>query len=212
MSVPSFGPPMGAAASVARALSSAALTALALLASGCLLLAQPDHETPPQTAPYLIASAASPSQLQVVYIHEQDVFVDFGAAVLSEDNSVDIEIALYLDYGTRNSAGQPYRDRVYPFEAIEAGTMDEGQRPFVRRWFLDSSSVTAGCHTLTMVASHAFDVDVCPADPKDMSSLTWQLIKCDPDDPSCPTSCPELACAASKCPSCADFNPGGEAP
>ncbi|WP_437529258.1 hypothetical protein WME79_47385 [Sorangium sp. So ce726] len=211
MSAPSFGPPMRAAASVVRALSSAALATVALLASGCLDLSQPQHEPPPQTAPYLIASAASPSQLQVVYIHEEDVFLDFGAAVLSEDNSVDVEIALYLDYGTRNSAGQPYRDRDYPFEAIEAGTMHEGQRPFVRRWFLGSSSVTAGCHTLTMVASHAFDVNVCPADLKDMSYLTWQLIKCDPDDPSCPTSCPELACAASKCPSCADFNPGGEA-
>ncbi|WP_437586379.1 hypothetical protein [Sorangium sp. So ce1000] len=211
MSAPSFRPPMRAAASVARALSSAALTTLALFASGCLILSSSDHETPPQTAPYLISSAASPSQLQVVYIHEQDA-LDFGAAVLSEDHGVDVEIALYIDYGVRNSAGQPYRNHVYPFPVIEAGTMADGQRPFVRRWFLDSPSVTEGCHTLTMVASHAFDTDVCPVDLKDMSSLTWQLINCDPDDPSCPKSCPELACAASKCPSCADFNPGGEAP
>jgi hypothetical protein len=190
-----------------RLLASAASTAaLALSSSACLVTSPPEYELPPQTAPFLVASAAFPSLWKPIAIDESTQFVTFGGDVISEDNGEDVHIALYIDYGTRNAAGLPYRNRVFPFPPIKAGRITDGQRPFEVQWFLDSVPVLKGCHTVTMVASHEFDAsNVCPVELDDMSLIEWQLVNCDSDDQTCSKQCPEPTCTDATCPSCANL-------
>jgi hypothetical protein len=190
--------PAGALApalSVGRAL----LPALALMAcTGCADDPDPRHRTPP----YLIAAEAYPDIRAPILIDDSTFYVEFGAAVLSEDDGAPVEIALYIDYGHANAAGHPYRNRAYPFEPILPGTLEDGPRTFEgKRWYLDSAPVALGCHTLTMMASHEFGSDICPADPADSDFLVWQVAKCDSDGGPCPPPC-ELTPCDDPCPSC----------
>ena len=156
--------------------------------SACLVISPPEYENPRQTSPFLIATDAFPSLGKNIDVDELTQFVEFGGAVLSEDNGAAVELALYVDYGQPNAAGLPYKNRVYPFEPIPPGTIADGPRKFQgKKWFLDSVPVGPGCHSITMMASHRFNASVCPVDATDSSFLTWQVIKCDdPTDPSCP--------------------------
>ncbi|WP_437970075.1 hypothetical protein WMF04_12585 [Sorangium sp. So ce260] len=204
-----------AAVLAARPCSSAALArslgaaALAVSATGCLVISPPEYEHPEQTAPVL--TAVFPPPHMPVYINEEQIL--FGATVLSEDDGDPVQVALYIDYGKRTRAGKPFRRIVGPWLKGGTGTIAGGQRPFTFGWVLDEDPLpTDGmtpereCHTITMVASHAFDSERCncPTDPDDTSWLTWQVINCDPNEPTCPTLCPALNCEATPCIFCDD--------
>ncbi|WP_437930114.1 hypothetical protein WMF37_13075 [Sorangium sp. So ce291] len=201
-----------AAASAARPRSSAALArslaaaALAASATGCLVLSPPEYDEPSKTAPVL--TAVFPPQHIPIHIVGQDVVKDFGATVLSEDNGDPVLVTLYIDYGRRTPAGSPFR-RLTTLREIGAGTIAGGQRPFTVPWSTDGLPLpTDGmtpekeCHTITLMASHDFNRCDCPADTDDMSSLTWQVINCDANEPGCPAACPALDCSGSDAAEC----------
>jgi len=179
------------------------LPALAGLAcAGCA----DDEREPRRTAPILVGAEAFPDLRAPIIVDNSTQYVEFGAAVLSEDNGTPVEIALYIDYGRPNAAGHPYKNRVYPFEPILPGTLADGPRPFGgKRWYLDSAPVAAGCHTVTMMASHEFNSSVCPHDMDDSDLLVWQVVRCDFDGGPCPSTCEMQACEA-PCPSCFEVN------
>lgn len=208
-----------AAAVLAR---SAAAAALVASGTGCLVLEPPEYQEPPRTAPVL--TAMFPPVYLPIYITEQDTVKEFGATVLSEDNGAPVQVALYIDYGKKTPWNSPYLRHTTPQTVVEPGTIASGQRPFVVRWNLKqmnlpdaAETATDRCHTLTLMASHAFNQRagecVCPEDPKDMSSITWQIIDCDPNEPHdpsnpddipCPSSCPPLNCQVTECRFCDD--------
>lgn len=192
-----ISPPCGLLASAASA------AALALSLPACLVTSPPEYEPPPQTAPQLVASAAFPSLWKLITIDERTPFLTFGGAVISEDDGEDVQFVLYIDYGTSNSAMNPYKNRVFPLPSVKAGKIADGQRSFEVPWYLDSVPIQKGCHTITLVASHEFEqVNVCPADSKDMSTIEWKLVNCDAGDQGCPTQCNEPTCEGAACARC----------
>ncbi|HTN91626.1 MAG TPA: hypothetical protein VL242_48495 [Sorangium sp.] len=193
-----------AAAPAARPRSSAALArslaaaALAASATGCLVISPPEYDEPSQTGPVL--TAVFPPQHIPIHIVGPRVVTDLGVTVLSEDNGDPVLVTLYIDYGRRSLREEPYRLHTTPRE-LEAGTIADGQRPFTIPWDTyelnlptDGMTPERECHTITLMASHDFNGCICPADPDDMSSLTWQVINCDPNEPGCPAACPALDC------------------
>ncbi len=219
MTAPPCPPLLRAALPAARTRSSAALArslgaaALAVSATGCLVISPPAYEPPEKTAPVLAAVFPPPYRpVHIDLLNPLDKIKDFGATVLSEDNGEPVQIALYIDYGTRTSNKYPYR-RSIDAPSVAAGTIAGGQRPFTRTLDLNIDSIPNDgvtpereCHTITMMASHAFNENKynCPDDPDDMGWITWQLITCDPDEPTCPTSCPALDCETTPCLFCDD--------
>lgn len=198
------------AAVLTRSLGAAALAASA---TGCLVISPPEYEHPQKTAPVL--TAVFPPPHRPVYIDPldpADKIKRFDATVLSEDNGDPVRVALFIDYGRRTSGKYPYR-RVVDQPPIPAGTIAGGQRSFTRELDLNIDSIPNDgvtpereCHTLTMMVSHAFNENKCdcPDEPDDMSWITWQIIHCDPDEPTCPTSCPALDCETTQCLFCDD--------
>ncbi|WP_437758481.1 hypothetical protein [Sorangium sp. So ce1389] len=201
-----------AAASAARPCPSAALArslaaaALAASATGCLVLSPPEYDEPAKTAPVL--TAVFPPQHIPIHIVGQRVVKDLGVTVLSEDNGDPVLITLYIDHGRRSLSEKPYR-KFMIMKEVEAGTIAGGQRPFTIPWdTYDFNLPTDGmtpekeCHTITLMASHDLNGCFCPADPDDMSSLTWQVINCDANEPGCPAECPALDCGGSDAAEC----------
>ncbi|WP_441287654.1 hypothetical protein ACSRUE_36820 [Sorangium sp. KYC3313] len=196
-------------AALARSFAAAALAAST---TGCLVIEPPTYEHPEQTAPVLTA-VFPPQHIPVYIVEQQDSFKNFGATVLSEDNGTPLQGVLYIDYGRRSSEDAPFplpfRRVTFP-RVFPAGTMAGGQRPFELTWDLTTPIPAEGvtpekeCHTITMIASHAFNKCSCAADPDDVSSLTWQIIHCNPNEPTCPKSCPPLDCETTPCLFCDD--------
>ncbi|WP_437290065.1 hypothetical protein [Sorangium sp. So ce406] len=214
MTVPPCHPPVRAAALAARPRFAAALArslataALAASAAGCLVISPPEYDHPSKTAPVLTEPFPPPHI--PIHIDEQDVRKSFSASVLSEDNGQPVEVALYVDYGRRSPDGSAYRRLRAPW-SVGAGTIAGGQRSFTLEWSVEGMNLPSDgetpereCHTITMMASHDFNQCYCPADPEDMGSITWQLIKCDPNEPGCPGSCPPLDCEKTPCRFCDD--------
>ncbi|WP_437667043.1 hypothetical protein [Sorangium sp. So ce1182] len=212
MTAPPFLPLRRAAASAARPRSSAALTrslaaaALAASATGCLVISPPAYDEPSKTGPVL--TAVFPPQHIPIHIVGPRVVKDLGVTVLSEDNGDPVLFTLYIDYGRRSLSEKPFR-KLTTLREIEAGTIAGGQRPFTVSWdTYDFNLPTDGmtpekeCHTITLMASHDFNRCDCPADTDDMSSLTWQVINCDANEPGCPAACPALDCSGSNAAEC----------
>jgi hypothetical protein len=179
-----------------------AVVALAAGCPACLVVEPPQYEPPPKTPPFLVAAAADPPLSKPIRIDGDDTKVLLRAAVFSEDNGDDVELALYINYGQRNAQELPYRKSVYPFPPVDAGTIAQGARSFDITWFLDSDSPLPQCQTVTMIATHEFNSDVCPAAAEDFSTLVWEVINCDVNDPSCPKECLDFRCATQPCPTC----------
>ncbi|XXY47599.1 hypothetical protein WME91_47110 [Sorangium sp. So ce269] len=208
-----------AAVLAARSRPSAALVrslgtaAFAASAAGCLVIAPPEYEQPEKTAPVLTAVFPPPHRpVHIDPLDPLDKVKAFGATVLSEDNGEPVQVALYIDYGRRTADKYPYR-RSVDQEPVAPGTIAGGQRPVTAELDLNIETIPNDgvtpereCHTVTVMVSHALDKKKCncPADPDDMSWITWQLIHCDPDEPTCPTSCPALDCEATPCLFCDD--------
>jgi hypothetical protein len=183
--------------------------------SACLVVSPPEYEKPQPTAPFLVPSDAVPDLRCTIPVDDETDFVEFGGSVVSEDNGLPVHLALYIDYGDTNAADLPYRNVVYPFEPLPAGTLAEGPRKFTgKRWHLGVIPLpTDGdCHTVTLMATHEFDARVCPANPSDASFLVWQVTRCPTGSP-CSQPCEPKDCVQEPCTTCstppADAGAGG---
>jgi hypothetical protein len=151
---------------------------LAVMPAGCLVTSVPEFEEPPQTPPFLIASTADPDLREFVLVVDGDDKTEFSASVISEDRGEPVQVALYIDYGVANAADHPFRRSIAEFPDIPPATFADGQRPVNTQWYQDSADVLNGCHTITMMVTHAFDFLNCPKSLSDSSHLTWKILRC----------------------------------
>lgn len=170
---------------------------LVSMSSACLVLSTPHYEEPDQTPPFLVAAAANPDLREFVLVLDEDTRKDFGAAVLSEDRGDPVHVALYIDYGVPNAAGHPFFRSIAEFPEVPAATMADGPRSVSAQWYLDTANVDPGCHTVTMMATHAFDYRNCPKVLSDSSQLVWKVLRCTTND-TCPVVDPIKDCPNSQ--------------
>lgn len=188
-------PPQIEGASLARA--SLACLAISVLQSGCLVLGSPPLDDPEQTPPFFLPATATPDLREIVTIPNELVAenekVTFSAMFVSEDAGVSVRARYFLDYGIENAAGQPYDD-VETIREIEPATMADGPRRVQAEVSVAKLvKLSPGCHTLTLMISHAFDdATGCPRNLDDSSQLTWFFTICDRTGPGCDLStCPK---------------------
>jgi hypothetical protein len=226
-----------APSTLARA--SLALPLIVMSSSACLITDPPQFTAPPITAPILLESTAEPSANQILMVDDVNLPEEetFKAQVVSQDDTStmggpfsQVYANLYIDYGFTGNPGGPYR---YFFEGniIGAGTINTAGRIVGAAWPPLVSTVSYGCHTATLVASHGFDSIGCPSCADDYSTITWQMLRCNSGAPGTsidcsefpstgPTSCMSLtnSCAqvladagpdASACPESVDGGAGG---
>lgn len=155
---------------------------LAVLAESCLVTQDPVTYEPVQTPPIILASGLSPDPRQILLVGG-DVGVpqfDINASILSEDADQPVKIALYVDYGSKNALGQPFRFALPNFPELPPASLSDGPRKLVGvRWVSDAFPLAPGCHRLTLVVTHAFDtVTGCPRNLDDSSQVTWHFRQC----------------------------------
>jgi hypothetical protein len=180
--------------------------------SACLVTSVPQYDEPAQTPPFLVAAAADPDIREFVFVLDGEQRIDFRASVLSEDRDAPVQMALYIDYGQVNAAGNPFKRALAEFPDIPAGTLSQGPRPVLAEWFLDSDDVGHGCHTITMMVTHKFDFRNCPERLADSSHLVWNILRC-PSKESCAID-PAKQCPTSAGPPlipCPSESPGPDA-
>ncbi len=208
---------------VLRALRGALLVAhgslavvLTTMSAGCLVPSTTEFSEPEQTPPFLLGATADPDAREFLVVVDGESRKDFTASILSEDRGEPVQIALYIDYGRPNVAGQPFKNAITNFPEIAPGTMSDGPRAAHAQWFPDIHPVNYGCHTITMMATHAFDFLDCPKRLSDSSQLVWKVVRCastetcDPipvDDPL--VGCPSAEQAPLE--SCPATSPGADA-
>lgn len=160
--------------------------------AGCLVTSVPEFEEQAQTPPFLIASSAIPDIREFLLVEDGDVSLTFSAQVLSEDRGVPVQVAIYIDYGKENMAGNPWKRVVAEYPSIAPGTLEQGARRFNVTWYPDADFFN-GCHTITMMVTHEFDFRRCPMRLKDSSHLVWQVLRCSTKE-SCGTIDPFTSC------------------
>lgn len=180
--------------------------------ASCLVTSSPDFEDPEQTAPELIASTAKPDLPEILVIEPGTRRVTFSAEVRSEqDLGQPIFVRLYVDYGVESARGQPFLDAFSGVKLLPSSSTGPARRATVDAFIPEGFS---GCHTYTLIVSHAFDeLTECPERLDDSSQLTWHALICDPTGP-CPPPLgdPRLECPVVEglCPSVADDPTPGE--
>lgn len=171
-------------------------------ASACLITSDPTIEEPVPTKPFLEFETATPNPRQVLVINEiEDNFtVELTANVRSEDAGRPVQVKAFLDYG-KCFFGTPFSGEFYDAD-VAAGTFDETVRLASVSARFGATQLPAGCHRLTLMASHDFDPGTgCPKDPEDFSEITWIVYRCGPQGCGAfdPTTCPPVEA------SCKDF-------
>jgi len=167
------------------------LAGLAMMSTGCLVTSVPDYSDPKQTPPFLVAAAASPNVWEPLEIFKDPNNLEypsqpFQLAVRSEDAGKKVQFKRFIDYGSGSSPEQPYFTDESAGE-LPPGHLADGDRTFTKNW--TPRNIPTGCHTLTLIASHAFDSSTdCPVDLADSSQLTWQILLC-PEAQSCTRAC-----------------------
>ena len=180
--------------------------------ASCLVTSSPELEDPEQTAPELIASSAKPDLPEILVIEPGTSRVTFSAEVRSEqDLGQPIFVRLYVDYGVESARDQPVLDSFSGVELLPSSSAGPARRASVDAVIPDGFS---GCHTYTLIVSHAFDqVTNCPERLADSSQLTWQALICDDTGP-CPPPIgdPRLDCpvATQFCPEVPDDPTSGQ--
>jgi hypothetical protein len=171
----------------ALARSSLCLLVTTMALPACLVTSTPSFDPPKQTRPFLVPSSADPDPRGVLIVDSLNLptFFEFTADVVSNDAGEDVELKLYLDYGSTNVAGQPFLRSVGNRKSLPASTMDQTNRPPAKlRWYPGIQDVGFGCHTFTMMASHHFDETLeCPVCRNDSSQITWPMYRCDSSKP-----------------------------
>lgn len=184
-----------------RAICSSTL-GLALLASGCLVTAEPVTYEPTQSPPIIVASALDPDPRNILLVGGDEGQPEFSvtASVLSEDAGESVKIALYVDYGFTNALGQPFRFALQTFPELPASTLSSGPRALIGVHWVDGVfPIQPGCHRLTLVATHEFDTaSGCPKDLNDSSQITWHFRQCDVGE--CPATLVDCPTTDATCP------------
>jgi hypothetical protein len=194
----SLGLPLIVMSTLARA--PLALPLIALSTTGCLITDPPQFTAPQHTAPFLLQATAEPDPNQILWVDDVNLPAEmtFSAQVVSQDDSspsvgpfYQIETNLYIDYGYTGFPGEPFR---YYFggTTITAGTLETTGRTVNGSWDPGVYSVPYGCHTATLVVSHIFDQNQCPACSDDYSTITWQMIRCNSGMPGTDIDCTTL--------------------
>jgi hypothetical protein len=199
------GAPLFARGAAPSLLARASLGLLfAMLLPACLVTSSPTFEEPKRTAPFLRAPSAVPALNQITVVDataNMPPAAVFRADVVSEDNGEGVVGKLVLDYGIQTQSGFPYRFSLADADA-PSGTLDGPARTMTAKWFPDAPPTTAGCHNVTLLATHKFDVDTgCPSSADDFDFLTWTVIVCD-HAPCCDPSLPpeKGGCTTWQCP------------
>lgn len=178
------------------------------LLSGCLVTSSPSFEEPERTPPFLMEATAAPDPRQVLVVDMAEPGpVEFSVGLRSEDNRLDVQGRLVLDYGFKPPGGPPgatYRQPLGDPVPIDASSLDDTSRTITARWFTGSNKTTLGCHNVTLFATHEIDFETgCPADPADFDHVSWTVIVCDSVQAPCcdPTLDPTAGgCQSFQCP------------
>lgn len=150
----------------------------AVMSPACLVTSTSEFQEPQQTAPFLVASSADPDIREFLIVVDGESRKDFSASVVSEDRGEPVKVALYIDYGEPNVAGQPFRYSLTNFPDVAPSSFSDKDRRVQAQWFPDIQFVENGCHTVTMVVTHEFDFLDCPKDLSDSSQLVWKVLRC----------------------------------
>lgn len=192
-------------ATMARA--SLGMALFAMCAASCIVTTIPELEEEERTAPELVVHTASPDPREIQFITAPDDRLTFSAQVRSEnDLGSPILVRLLIDYGVPDVYGNPWQGQLQGGDVPEA-TADEPRAASVE--FIPST-LSPGCHTITLMVSHAFanSIPQCPVDLADSDQITWTIFRCESsfcaDESIDNLSCPK---AEQECPDPAD---GGE--
>jgi hypothetical protein len=173
-------PRLAGRAALAR--SSLCLLAVFMVMSSCLVTSPPSFDPPQQTAPFLIAASAEPDPRKVIVIDSsKSRKVDFSVEVRSQDNGEPVLFQLYVDYGYPAETEDPdellFKQVITTLPSLPGGTLDGVTRTVHPTWHVNELS--AGCHIVTLIASHAFFPNTaCPMCLQDSSQITWQVFAC----------------------------------
>lgn len=197
-------------AGVRLARVSLSMTVFAVCCASCLVTSIPEFEDPPQAPPELIAASATPDLRNVVQLDANSGKQTFSVLVRAAENDTEpLSLALYLDYGVCNAEGKPYRRRV---DADIPESTTSGEPRLARATLVidpDSAPLDDGCHTITMMVSHAFDRSSgCPERIVDSDYITWFVDYCGSGTCADPAPCPVVS---DRCPDEADTGGGGAA-
>jgi hypothetical protein len=159
-----------------------------MLAASCLVTSTPDFKDRAQTAPNLKASTAVPDPREMLILGATKTSLQFWVELESEDAKQNVEVQLLIDYGVPNELGQPYQDAA-PGEEVLASSLDDTTSRPAKATILIKNRIPEGCHTVTMMVTHAFQSGIlsgCPADLSDSDQITWTVYRCGDQAPECP--------------------------
>lgn len=163
----------------------AALAMTLLVPASCIITSTPDFEPPEQTPPFLVSENASPDLRRIVLIQPDQDEVPFSAFVRSEDDGQQVKVRLLIDYGLKS--GESPFPKALNGKPVDASTMSDRSRVASAKWTRGGDELTPGCHSFTLMVSHAFDdFTDCPVDLSDSDSLTWNAYVCATGMPECP--------------------------
>lgn len=180
--------------------------------SACLVTSTPEFDPPQQTAPFLIAASATPDPRKVIVIDSsKSQKVDFSVEVRSEDSGQPVLFQLYVDYGYPPETDDPdellFRQVITTLPQLDPSTISNAKRrPILATWHVNDP-LRAGCHNVTLIASHAFfPKTACPRCRRDSSQITWQVFQCNSakGDDCVPTFTEECRNWPRSCPLVAD--------
>jgi hypothetical protein len=182
--------------------------AIAVSTQACLVTADPVSYEPQPTPPIILTSGLDPDPRRIHRlggVSGVDV-LDIKASVLSEDAGQTVKTALFIDYGEKSPQGQPFRFFLQSFPELPASTLGAGPRALQGvRYFVDSIPLLPGCHRLTLVVTHAFDLESgCPKQLYDSDQVTWHFNRCNEDGSDCPDAvenCPPIEASCPEEPS-----------
>lgn len=185
---------------------------LTMPAASCLVTSAPQFEPPAQTAPFLVKSTADPDPRAILVWDSTTQTQTFSAQVVSEDAGEDVHVVLLVDYGKYDELSKrPYQNSVVQNQVVPASTHDDPTRRIAKATlYFNTTNITPGCHTVTMMVSHAFAPQLgCPEKLSDSDQITWTAVMCDGTDCTIdPAECPEIG-AEGSCPEDASATGGG---
>jgi hypothetical protein len=134
--------------------------------AGCVLSDPPEHGRATQTPPILYPGSAIPAVLEVLSVKHGDR-EEFNIAIRSEDVGEDLLAELWIDYSIVNPAYPPLLQKAVP---VAAGKFEDDTRAIDFDWDVPTS-VSQGCHHLTLVVTHNSNLEV--RNPSDIATVTW---------------------------------------
>lgn len=158
--------------------------------SSCIVLGEPQYREPEQTAPR-VTPLTRPEEL-ITELSEPDGswLVPFRVAIESEDAGEKVELVLLRNFGGGPAEGRPYEESVRVGD-LEPGTLRDGKRAVTLEWFeTGANGRDYDCAAITLLATHAYRGGTgsdfyCPADPDDVDTVTWLVLRCRAFDDAC---------------------------